>query len=145
MAAQSQKTPSPKSAGDDFVPKKVSKTKSWDRAVIFDPRNNSVDIRKKRDVAKDGINGRHEANKYQIGGLIETGHHRYQELRLPKGRKNVSLFVEQDDKMKLKIDEERHSNDVFLAKLNLDHLGLRNWALFSLGYLSTLYVSTDLK
>jgi hypothetical protein len=53
--------------------------------------------------------------------------------------------VEQDDKRRLKTDVERGSNDVFLARLNLDHLGLRDWALFSLGYFSTIYVSTDPK
>jgi hypothetical protein len=57
----------------------------------------------------------------------------------------VSLFIEQDDEIKLKVYEERNSDDVFLARLNLDHVGIGNRALIKFGYLSTLYVFTDLE
>jgi hypothetical protein len=45
----------------------------------------------------------------------------------------VSLFIEQDDEIRLKVDEERNSDDVFLARLNLDHLGIGNRALIKFG------------
>jgi len=68
----------------------------------------------------------------------------YQKLKLPKGKKTVSLFVDQETETKLKTDEDKQdSNYVFLAKLSLDRLGLINRALSILGVLSlkTLYVS----
>ncbi|KAJ4377344.1 hypothetical protein N0V83_000169 [Neocucurbitaria cava] len=125
-------------------PQRVTRTRSWDRAVVFDPKDNSVDIRKKKDM--DKISSKLlQLNWDWNEGRHLLGNHRYQQLELPKGRKKVSLFMDQDDKMRLKTDEKRSGDDVFLARLNLSHLGLTNWALFSLGYLSTLYVSTDLK
>jgi hypothetical protein len=67
----------------------------------------------------------------------------YTELKLSKGKKEVSLFVDQQMETNFKTEEDRHeSDDVFLATLSLDHLGLVNRALFVLGFLSILYVST---
>ena len=40
---------------EDEIPQKVTRTRSWERAVVFDPKDNSVNIRKKRDM--DGLHG----------------------------------------------------------------------------------------
>jgi hypothetical protein len=130
---------------DDFVPKRPSRTGSWDRAVVFDPKRNEVRIQRKSEIRDDPESGR------QIGytrSLVATTlifdlDQKYCELKLPKRKKNVTLVVEEDDGMKLRIDEERKSNTVFLARLNLDHLGIGNRALFLLGKISTLYVTTN--
>jgi hypothetical protein len=61
---------------------------------------------------------------------------------LPKGKKEVSLFVDQETETNFKTEEDRrNSDDVFLATLSLDHLGLVNRAFFMFGFLSTLYIS----
>ena len=131
---------------EEFCPKKPPRTASWDRAVVFDPRDNSVDIRKKLDVDQDVISGICQVAILPLSStdVCATGI-KYQKLALPKRRKDISLFVEQDKRMKLKTGEQRASNDVFLARLNLDQLGLTNRALLLFGFLSTLYVSTDTK
>lgn len=67
----------------------------------------------------------------------------YEQLKLPKRKKQVSLFVAQDKENKFKTEDESQENkDVFLARLNFDNLGLTNRTLFHLGCLSTLYVSS---
>jgi hypothetical protein len=64
-------------------------------------------------------------------------------LDLPKGKKKVSLFVDGQTE-KLKTGKDRNEGeDVFLATLSLDHLGLVNRALLVFGYLSRVYVSTS--
>jgi hypothetical protein len=73
-----------------------------------------------------------------------SGQLKYQKIKLSKKRKDVSLFVEQNGETILKTEDERLSNDVFLARLNLDHLGFTNRARLRLGYLRTLYVFTDM-
>jgi hypothetical protein len=60
---------------------------------------------------------------------------------LPKRKKNISLYVEEEDEKSIKIDENPSEDDRFLARLSLDRLGLVNRILFFLGSLSTLYVS----
>ena len=37
--------------------KRVTRTGGWDRAIVYDPESGKVDIRKKRDIEKDGIQG----------------------------------------------------------------------------------------
>lgn len=64
------------------------------------------------------------------------------ELKLPKRKKEVSLFVDQETETNLKTEgADRRGNDVFLARLSLDRLGLLDRTFFVLGLLSTLYVS----
>jgi hypothetical protein len=53
--------------------------------------------------------------------------------------------MEQDDQIKLMIDEPREDSDKFLARLTFDHLSLANKARFCLGLLSTLYVAVEPK
>ena len=72
------------------------------------------------------------------------GQLKYRKIKLSKKRKDVSLFVEQDGETIVRTEEERLSNDVFLARLNLDHLGFTNRARLRLGYLRTIYVFTDM-
>jgi hypothetical protein len=61
---------------------------------------------------------------------------------LPKGKKEVSLFVDQTTETNFKTEEDsRDNDDVFLATLSLDHLGLVNRAFLMFGFLSTLYIS----
>lgn len=45
------------SAQKDPEIKKVSRTGSWDRALVYDPESGNLDIRKKRDVQRDIDNG----------------------------------------------------------------------------------------
>jgi hypothetical protein len=56
--------------------------------------------------------------------------------------KELSLFVRKDDETVLRTEEEREIDDVFLARLNLDHLALLNRTRVRLGFLKTLYVYT---
>lgn len=72
------------------------------------------------------------------------GQLKHRKPRLSKKREDVSLFVEQDGETILKVKEEQLSNDIFLARLNLDHLGFTNRARLRLGYLRTLYIFTDM-
>jgi hypothetical protein len=46
-----------KSAQKDLEIKKISRTGSWDRALVYDPESGNVDIRKTRDVQRDIANG----------------------------------------------------------------------------------------
>ncbi|EOA91908.1 hypothetical protein ACJQWK_03982 [Exserohilum turcicum] len=110
--------------GKEPAPQRPTRTNSWDRAVIFDPRKNSVDIRKKSEVAK----------------TVQNGDFPCREITLPRKTKELSLFVGHDDETALRTENERKTDDVFLARLNLDHLGLSNRARLRLGYLKTLYV-----
>ncbi|KAF2849953.1 hypothetical protein T440DRAFT_555568 [Plenodomus tracheiphilus IPT5] len=115
---------------DQFVAAKSHRASSWDRAVVFRPKDNSVDIKKEREIYKD----------------LEDGSFTCQRVKLRTRGKNVSLVKNKnDDIVELKDGTERGENDVFLARLNLDHLGLTNRTLFLLGYISTLYVATDVK
>jgi hypothetical protein len=41
----------------DLEIKKISRTGSWDRVLVYDPESGNVDIRKKRDVQRDIVNG----------------------------------------------------------------------------------------
>lgn len=75
--------------------------------------------------------------------LTAVGCWSYKALDLPKRRKSVSLYVEQDDETKLKTDETRKESDRFLARLTLDHMSLANKARFLLGLISTLYVAVE--
>ncbi|KAF2688274.1 hypothetical protein K458DRAFT_427903 [Lentithecium fluviatile CBS 122367] len=95
---------------------------SWDRVVVYDTETGNVDIRKKQEVDKN-----------------KSG---YEELKLPKGKKQISLFVDSDKENRVKTgDETRQDKDIFLARLNLDNLGFTNRTLFRFGKLSTLYVA----
>ncbi|KAF2866967.1 hypothetical protein BDV95DRAFT_469719, partial [Massariosphaeria phaeospora] len=95
--------------------------RSWDRAVVYDAESGKVSIRKRKDVNRD---------KYDY------------ELKLPRRKKEVSLFVDQETETNLKTEgADRQKNDVFLARLSLDHLSLMDRTFFILGLLSTLYVS----
>ncbi|KAH3992115.1 hypothetical protein HBI24_223120 [Parastagonospora nodorum] len=104
-------------------PKKLQKTRSWDRVIVYNADSGDVRIRRKGDVDR-------ERNDYK-------------ELKLPKGKNQVSLFVDQETETNFKTEEEsRGSDDVFLATLSLDNLGVVNRAFFVFGFLSTLYVYT---
>ncbi|KAH4800474.1 hypothetical protein HBH69_198040 [Parastagonospora nodorum] len=104
-------------------PKKLQKTRSWDRVIVYNADSGDVRIRRKGDVDR-------EPNDYK-------------ELKLPKGKNQVSLFVDQETETNFKTEEEsRGSDDMFLATLSLDNLGVVNRAFFVFGFLSTLYVST---
>ncbi|RYN36894.1 hypothetical protein AA0112_g4532 [Alternaria arborescens] len=110
------------SPGKHQHPRKLQKTRSWDRVIVYDADSGDVDIRRKGEVDKEN-----------------TG---YTKLSLPKGKKEVSLFVDQETETNFKTEEDRrNSDDVFLATLSLDHLGLVNRAFFMFGFLSTLYIS----
>lgn len=126
--------------GKEPAPQRPTRTNSWDRAVIFDPRKNSVDIRKKSEVAKTVQNG--ECASVSSWLLIDdrSGDFPCREITLPRKTKELSLFVGHDDETALRTENERKTDDVFLARLNLDHLGLSNRARLRLGYLKTLYV-----
>jgi hypothetical protein len=73
--------------------------------------------------------------------MLVPGRTTYQELKMPKRKRNVSIFVQQSTTAMLRTEETRQEDDVFLARLSLDRLGLANRALFMFGCLSTLYVS----
>lgn len=62
----------------------------------------------------------------------------YQKLRLKKGQTKFSIYMGEKRSM-VKIEDITDS-DVFLARLNLDHLGIANRVLLLLGYISALYV-----
>lgn len=64
----------------------------------------------------------------------------YHKLKLKKGQKKLAIYMEQDKQTRLKTEHIGES-DVFLAKLNLNHLGIANRTLLFLGCLSTVYVS----
>jgi hypothetical protein len=66
----------------------------------------------------------------------------YYTLKLRKGQKKVSIYMGGGKKTRLKTEGIEES-DIFLARLNLDHLGLANRTLFLLGCISTLYVSAS--
>ena len=38
--------------------KRVTRTGSWDRAIVYDPESGKVDIRKKQDIEKDRKQGK---------------------------------------------------------------------------------------
>jgi hypothetical protein len=61
-------------------------------------------------------------------------------VQLKKNQKKVAIWMDQDKHTRLKT-EKTEEGDVFLAKLNLNHLGLANKALLFWGCLSTVYVS----
>ncbi|KAF2281460.1 uncharacterized protein EI97DRAFT_463786 [Westerdykella ornata] len=104
-----------------FESRKIAKRNSWGRAIVL-TKSGDVDIRKKRDVEKNAGP-------------------EYQRLKLPRRKRTVSLFIDQDDDGKLITEEESSPDDRFLGKLILDRLGLVNQALFLLGHLRTLYVA----
>jgi hypothetical protein len=62
MTAPQPKLPDFTSTPDDFVPKEPSRTSSWDRAVVFDPKNSSVHIRKKSEVETEIYSGKYPVN-----------------------------------------------------------------------------------
>ena len=64
----------------------------------------------------------------------------YHKLELKKGQKKLAIYMGQDKHTRLKT-EHIGDSDIFLAKLNLNHLGIANRALLFLGCLSTVYVS----
>jgi DNA-dependent RNA polymerase auxiliary subunit epsilon len=73
---------------------------------------------------------------------MSKGYRASKPLELPRRRKSVSLYVEQDDETKVKTQKTRKGNDIFLARLTLDHLSLVNRAHIFLGLVSTLYVAS---
>ncbi|KAF1930024.1 uncharacterized protein M421DRAFT_419052 [Didymella exigua CBS 183.55] len=97
---------------------RCTKKGNWNRALVLDTESGFVDIQRESDV--DGSE--------------------YQKLKLRKGQKKVLIYMQQDKQNRLKT-ENFEKNDVFLAKLSLDHLGLANRALLLFGCLTTLYVS----
>ncbi|XPS69363.1 hypothetical protein M3J09_001638 [Ascochyta lentis] len=96
----------------------LARRNSWNRALVLDTESGCVDIQRKSD--------------------IDEGE--YHKLKLKKGQKEISIYMGQDKQTRLKTEDIEES-DVFLARLNLDHIGLANRTLLLLGYLSTLYVS----
>jgi hypothetical protein len=57
MKAASSKSPELAFTREDPALKRPSRTESWGRAVVFNPKNNSVDIRKISDVEEDVTSG----------------------------------------------------------------------------------------
>ncbi|KAF2471781.1 uncharacterized protein BDR25DRAFT_313674 [Lindgomyces ingoldianus] len=76
---------------------KSRKTRSWDRVVVYDPESGNVNICKERDL---------------------RGDKQHAQLEIPKGRKEVCLFVDEAEKLKT-VTERPESKDIFLARLTL--------------------------
>ena len=120
-------------------PGRLPRTGSWNRVVVFDPQNGSVDVRKQRDVQKDLERGKCCLRTRQRIGIDPVQGSKYQRLELPKRSQNVPIFVEKNDDTKIATKQEKDNR--FLATLSLDRLGAMNRVLWLAGSLSTLYVS----
>ncbi|CAI6335462.1 unnamed protein product [Periconia digitata] len=103
--------------------KKPSRTGSWDRVIVYDPESGDLSRHRKSTVDED---------------------HAYQKFEIPRGRRELSLFVDSETETRLKTDaEEQIGNYLFYAKLRFDKLGPVNHLLEIFGVLSlrNLYVS----
>ncbi|KAH9862483.1 hypothetical protein IAQ61_009900 [Plenodomus lingam] len=125
--ARRMRPQSSKVKGQDSPTLKNKPPGNWGRrVVVYDPERGDANVRKAKDVW-------HDAAQYQL-------------LKLPKRRKHVSLFVEENDDTKLKVGESEdekgngNADERLFATLSLDRLSLVNLVLFTWGRLSTLYV-----
>jgi hypothetical protein len=72
--------------------------------------------------------------------LIDGVPAEYHKIELRKNQKKIAIWMDQDKHTRLKTEKTEES-DIFLAKLNLNHLGLTDKTLLFFGCLSTVYVS----
>ncbi|PVI05711.1 hypothetical protein DM02DRAFT_668072 [Periconia macrospinosa] len=103
--------------------KKVARTGSWGRVMVYHTESGDLERHKKSSVEKDDS---------------------YRKLKL-SGRKYISFFVDQETETKLKTDkDELDGNYVFFSKVGLRSLGPLNKILSMLGVLSlkSLYVAS---
>ncbi|KAF2731011.1 hypothetical protein EJ04DRAFT_567195 [Polyplosphaeria fusca] len=100
-----------------FEPRTTKKKSK--RVVFFDRRNGSVDLCKEA--------------KIDINKSIK--------LQFPKGKKQVSIFLDQKREGLTTERDDQGDDDIFLARLNLDHLGFFDRTFLHFGGQYTLYVS----
>jgi len=101
--------------------KKGKKKRSWHKAIVYDPRQNSVEIRKRTDLEKDPS--------------------RYMECQLPPDHKRVNMFLNSAETEAYAGNSALKGDDnIFIGVLDMDRLGLIDQILRLCGNLRMLYI-----
>jgi len=134
-------------AGDDSeepVPplslKERGKTSTWERAVVYDCEECSLEVRSKSKLRQGVYDRVAPAGAYCTKILVEDDRI-YREIQLPRTTRQVDLFAPHHDLDAAPLSENKDYGDhVLIAKLHLKNLGWFNRILLSVGRLTTLYI-----
>jgi len=102
---------------------KRGKSRSWERAIIYNPDEGTLKIRKVKKIERDSTT-------------------KYTSCRLPSQSNCVNVFVNRNDSEDFEVtttggEDEEH---IFIGRLNLEKLGLKDQFSRILGQLRTLYI-----
>jgi len=107
---------------NQFLARK-GKTRSWERGIIYNPVNQSLKIKSRSKIEKDPT--------------------QYMRCSLPTQPSRVDIFLNSNKSEAFAVGEAKSGGEegkIFIGRLNLEGLGIRNQFLRLFGSLKTLYI-----
>ena len=138
--AQAATIPSEPSPGQ-FVSKR-GKARSWERAIVYNPEKESLEIRKVRKIEKGEMNLKFPKQGRANVPLRVDSTTKYMSCRLPSQENFVNVFLDNknSDACLVTTSAGEKEGNIFIGRLNLEKLGIRYQVSRLCGLLTTLYI-----
>jgi hypothetical protein len=121
-------------------PQKQGRSRSWERAIIYNPDEQTLRIKKVKKIEKGKVHL--HPNRDHALKCTSDSTTKYTSCRLPSQSNCVNVFVNRNDSEDFEVtttggEDEKH---IFIGRLNLEKLGLKDQFSRFLGQLRTLYI-----